>query len=189
MRRCARLNERWLFQIRLRSSVKQSPFIMSTPTLLSPGAGANLYDKVIGCWLGKAVGGTPFEGHDGPLDLTYYLPVPTGMLPNDDLDLQVVWACALDAMERPRVDRELLALAWQDHVEFPWDEYGVAKRNLALGLRPPFTGSYDNWFAHGFAQGDGLVDIKRLAINVKMAEFPVSGRAHACLRCRIQIVE
>lgn len=108
--------------------------------------------RVMGCWLGKAVGGTlgmPFEGHDGPLDLEFYEPVPTEMLPNDDLDLQVVWACILDQMDEPRVDRHVLAQAWRKHVHFPWDEYGVALRNMALGLKPPLTGSYDNWFAHG----------------------------------------
>lgn len=106
----------------------------------------------MGCWLGKAVGGTlgmPFEGQDGPLDLEFYRPVPTEMLPNDDLDLQVVWACVLDEMETPRVDRHLLAAAWQRHVHFPWDEYGVALRNYANGLHPPLTGAHDNWFSHG----------------------------------------
>lgn len=101
------------------------------------------------CWLGKAVGGTlgmPFEGHDGPLDLTFYRPVPTTMLPNDDLDLQVVWGCVLDQMAVPRVDRHVLAKAWLDHVEFPWDEYGVAVRNLKLGIKPPLSGAYDNYF-------------------------------------------
>lgn len=88
----------------------------------------------------------PFEGESGPLDLSFYTPVPTEMLPNDDLDLQVVWACVLDKMERPHVDRHLLAQAWLDHVQFPWDEYGVALRNLRNGLQAPLSGSYDNWF-------------------------------------------
>ena len=50
----------------------------------------NYRKKVMGCWLGKAVGGTlgmPYEGMDGPFDLSFYNPVPTGMVPNDDLDL------------------------------------------------------------------------------------------------------
>ena len=106
----------------------------------------------MGCWLGKAVGGTlgvPFEGQDGPLDVTFYEPVPTEMLPNDDLDLQVLWACVLDRMDDVRVDRHVLARAWRDHCGFPWDEYGVAKRNIAEGLTPPQTGSFDNWFTRG----------------------------------------
>ncbi len=35
--------------------------------------------KVLGAWLGKAVGGTlgqPWEGSTGPLNLSYYDPVP-----------------------------------------------------------------------------------------------------------------
>lgn len=32
---------------------------------------------------------------------------------------------------------------------FPWDEYAIAIRNLKNGIRPPFSGSYDNWFVDG----------------------------------------
>ncbi len=108
-----------------------------------------LHRRMMGCWLGKAVGGTlgmPFEGHDGPLELTFYDPVPTTSLPNDDLDLQVLWAYVLDKMETPRVSRHAFAQAWLDHVDFPWDEYGKAIRNLKMGFGPPWSGSYDNWF-------------------------------------------
>jgi ADP-ribosylglycohydrolase len=108
--------------------------------------------KVIGCWLGKAVGGTlgqPYEGTEGPLSLSFYDPVPSDMIPNDDLDLQVLWACVLDKMDSPRVDRQILADAWLKHVEFPWDEYGLAIRNLRNGIRPPYSGSYDNYFVRG----------------------------------------
>ncbi|MBN1347368.1 MAG: ADP-ribosylglycohydrolase family protein [Phycisphaerae bacterium] len=107
-------------------------------------------DKTLACWLGKAIGGTlgqPHEGKDGPLDLTFYDPVPEEAIPNDDLDLQVVWAMALAGEDRPRVDRNLLARAWQQHVTFPWDEYGAGLRNLANAIAPPLSGQYDNWFA------------------------------------------
>ncbi|MDR3708817.1 MAG: ADP-ribosylglycohydrolase family protein [Capsulimonadaceae bacterium] len=122
-------------------------------TTQSPVAPAinRLRDKIIGCWLGKAVGGTlgmPYEGHDGPLNLSFYNPVPREMLPNDDLDLQVVWACVLDKLSHVTVDRHILAQAWLDHVEFPWDEYGVAIRNLKLGLKAPLSGEYDNFFVN-----------------------------------------
>ena len=108
--------------------------------------------KVMGCWLGKAVGGTlgqPYEGCDGPLNLSYYEPVPTDMIPNDDLDLQVLWACVLNKMEKPVIDRKTFAVAWLNHVDFPWDEYGIAIRNLKIGISAPFSGSYDNWFKDG----------------------------------------
>jgi ADP-ribosylglycohydrolase len=108
--------------------------------------------KVIGCWLGKAVGGTlgqPYEGTEGPLCLSFYDPVPTDMIPNDDLDLQVLWACVMDKMDKPRVDRQVFADAWLEHVNFPWDEYGLAIRNIRNGIRPPYSGSYDNFFVRG----------------------------------------
>lgn len=118
------------------------------PTDLNP----SVRDRIQGCWLGKAVGGTlgqTFEGLSGPIDADFYFPVPDEMVPNDDLDLQVVYAAVLDALEAPRVDRHILADAWRKHVLFPWNEYGVAVRNLAEGLEPPYTGSYDNWFTCG----------------------------------------
>jgi hypothetical protein len=102
------------------------------------------HNKVMGCWLGKAAGGTlgqPYEGCDGPLNLTYYDPVPTDMIPNDDLDLQVLWAYILNNMENPVVDRDALADGWLKHVDFPWDEYGIAIRNLKMGVPAPYSGS------------------------------------------------
>jgi ADP-ribosylglycohydrolase len=111
-----------------------------------------LRDRIQGCWLGKAVGGTlgqTFEGLTGPLTADFYFPVPTEMVPNDDLDLQVLYACVLGESSAPVVDRHVFAAAWRDHVSFPWNEYGVGMRNLAEGLEPPYTGSYDNWFTKG----------------------------------------
>ena len=94
--------------------------------------------------------GMPWEGFDGPNELAFYDPVPTEMVANDDLDLQVLWACVLDEMgEDVRVDRHVLAEAWKTRVQFPWGEYGVCKRNLAMGLRPPASGSFDNWWIEG----------------------------------------
>ena len=125
---------------------------MSTTTLDSD----DLRRRVTGCWLGKAVGGTlgmPFEGVTDTLDLSFYDPVPAEMLPNDDLDLQVLWAAVLqrqlDSGEAVRVDRHDLAAAFLENVDFPFDEYGVAIRNLRLGLSPPWTGRCDNWFTNG----------------------------------------
>lgn len=107
--------------------------------------------RVVGCWLGKSIGGTlgmPYEGVRQTLSLTYYDPVPTQMLPNDDVDAQVIYAVLLDRMDQPRVDRHVLSAAWQ-HIGMSADEYGICKRNLRLGLLPPVTGSYDNPFTRG----------------------------------------
>jgi len=110
-------------------------------------------EKIMGGFLGKAAGGTlgqPWEGATGPLTLTYYNPVPTGMIPNDDLDLQVVWAVRLATDWQGRIDRQLFAKAWIENIIFPFDEYGVAIRNLKRGIKPPQCGEYDNFFVNGF---------------------------------------
>lgn len=58
-------------------------------------------DKVRACWLGKNIGGTlgcPLEGRRDVFDLDFYVhDIRTGSLPNDDLDLQLVWLLAAEA--------------------------------------------------------------------------------------------
>lgn len=108
--------------------------------------------KLLGAWLGKAAGGTlgqPWEGCRGPLELTFYDPMPTGMMPNDDLDLQVLWACRLNTDWNGVISRGNFEQAWLENIRFPFDEYGVALRNLKMGIHAPFSGCYDNWFRDG----------------------------------------
>lgn len=110
---------------------------------------ATLRRKIYGCWLGKAVGGTlgtPHEGKTGPLALSFYDPVPQGSLPNDDLDLQVVWLYYLRTAKATSVTPQILAQAWEKHVLFPFDEYAIARRNHAWGLSGPEQGASDNYF-------------------------------------------
>ena len=107
--------------------------------------------KVLGCWLGKAVGGTlggPVEGKPGPLTLTFYDPVPERMLPNDDLDLQVVWLEEIRRRGLP-INRRMMADAWTEHAHFWPDEYGVASDNLTRGIMPPASGAFNNDFGAG----------------------------------------
>ena len=76
----------------------------------SPPPVSRYRDRVTACWLGKAVGGTlgmPTEGRDGPFNFSYYDPVPTTMVANDDLDLQVLWAVLLSELDQPVVDRRV----------------------------------------------------------------------------------
>ena len=108
--------------------------------------------RVTACWLGKVVGGTlgsPVDGADGPHDFNFYSTPPDAMLPNGGLDLQLLYAAILAEAENVKVDRQVLAEAWREHVDYPWDEYAVAKRNITLGLAPPLTGAFDNWFNSG----------------------------------------
>ncbi len=61
-------------------------------------------DKVFGCFLGKTVCGTigaPFEGVKMPMEIPFKPEMINIMLPNDDLDLQVLW---LDVAEQKGPD-------------------------------------------------------------------------------------
>ena len=55
-------------------------------------------DKVYACWLGKNIGGTigtPYEGKRELLDVKGFKTEPGNPLPNDDLDLQLIWLKAM----------------------------------------------------------------------------------------------
>jgi len=110
----------------------------------------SLPDKVRGCWLGKNIGGTlggPFEGAKVCHDLSFYDPVPDKPLPNDDLDLQLVWLVMLESLggrEPTLTDFADAWLRWLRH--YPWDEYGICLWNLESGLRPPISGCFRNGY-------------------------------------------
>jgi len=104
-------------------------------------------DRVYACWLGKNIGGTlgmPFEGKKEPQDISFYTNLKPGEpAPNDDLDLQILW---LKAMEDNggRVDARILGNYWLKFVPVDWNEYGVGKKNMRMGLLPPLSGEFDN---------------------------------------------
>ena len=111
-----------------------------------------IHKKILSGLLGKAIGGTlgaPFEGSEKVRDLDFYDPVPEGMVPNDDLDLQIMYLVKLNEMENVKIDRFVLAEIFKNHNRFCFDEYNVALRNLRYGILPPHSGSYDNGFPHG----------------------------------------
>ena len=103
--------------------------------------------KVIGCFVGKCVGGTlgmKYEGQIQPNTVTYYDPVPTTMVPNDDLDLQVVNLETVLRTGLP-VSRYKLAETWRDHIsDGAPDEYGVAISNQRIKIGAPLSGKYRN---------------------------------------------
>ena len=107
--------------------------------------------KLHGCYLGKAVGGTlgmPREGTLTMAEVSYYDPVPDAMVGNDDLDLQVI---ALEVLRRYGlpVNAHDLAHCFTDHIRFYPDEYGVAAKNLSVGVYPPLSGKYGSRFGAG----------------------------------------
>jgi hypothetical protein len=107
-------------------------------------------DKVYGCWLGKCICGTigaPYEGYKGKMDVEFTPELFAEMLPNDDLDLQVLW---LDVIEQTGPDFTSLDLAKAFYDKYPPSpgEYATFKKNFELGLKPPFTGKFNNNFYH-----------------------------------------
>lgn len=104
-------------------------------------------DKVRACWLGKNIGGTlgaPFECIRGVYDISYYThDLSLGVLPNDDLDLQLVWLNAAEEYGK-NVNAEILGEYWISYVTADWSEYGAGKNNMRYGLMPPISGWYKN---------------------------------------------
>ena len=108
-------------------------------------------DKVRACWLGKNIGGTlgaPFEGTRGVFPISYYThDLSKGVLPNDDLDLQLVWLMAAESCGA-KLNSEVLGEYWLSFVCADWSEYGAAKGNMRFGLTPPVSGRYKNPYAN-----------------------------------------
>ena len=104
-------------------------------------------DKVRACWLGKNIGGTlgaPFECIRGVYDIDYYThDLSLGVLPNDDLDLQLLWLNAAEAYGKNLTAAEL-GEYWISYVSADWSEYGAGQNNLRYGLQPPISGWYKN---------------------------------------------
>jgi ADP-ribosylglycohydrolase len=111
------------------------------------------YNKVYGCWLGKNAGGTlgtPLEsgwGKEEMFDVWWYPKLQEGGLPNDDLELQLIWLQALEERGLDITARDL-AEYWLDCIVYNFDEYGLNKTNLKKGLVPPVSGYFNNWFKH-----------------------------------------
>ncbi|MBR7133731.1 MAG: ADP-ribosylglycohydrolase family protein [Clostridia bacterium] len=107
--------------------------------------------KMRGCWSGKNCGGTlgaPYECHRGVFDITDYPDNLNGeMLPNDDLDLQLLWLNAAEKYGR-HITSEILSEYWLDGVIADLSEYGVCRANLRRGILPPLSGYYNNPCMH-----------------------------------------
>lgn len=104
-------------------------------------------DKLHACWLGKNIGGTigtPYEGLREFQNVTGFSSPEGEPLPNDDLDLQLVWLRAVEEDGIKNFSTNNLAAAWLERITPHWNEYGICKTNLALGLLPPMSGEVDN---------------------------------------------
>ena len=108
-------------------------------------------DRVKGCFLGKTVIGTlgaPYEGVKMPMELKFDPAMIDTMLPNDDLDLQVLW---LEVVERKGLDFTSLDLlkAFCENCDYSPGEYAVMRKNYEKGIYPPYSGCFCNDFYIG----------------------------------------
>lgn len=105
----------------------------------------------MGCWLGKNAGGTlgePLEekfGRDEMFHVDWYPSLPKGGIPNDDLELQLIWLQVL-LQKGPGITSADLVEAWMDCIAYNFDEYGLSKENMQKGLMPPVCGWNNNAF-------------------------------------------
>lgn len=108
-------------------------------------------DKVYACWMGKNMGGTmggPYEGVRSTLDVKGFSTKQKEVLPNDDLDLQLVWLHAVE-FEGPRnITADVLGEYWLSFLTGYWNEYGIARRNMERKIVPPLCGEFQNAWKH-----------------------------------------
>lgn len=106
-----------------------------------------LKDKIHACWIGKNIGGTmgtPFEGRQQINDISGFSTPANVVLPNDDLDLQLVWLRAAEETGPYHLNAQVLGEHWLNYIPPHWNEYGIGKNNLRAGLLPPLSGEYHN---------------------------------------------
>jgi len=105
-------------------------------------------DQIYGGWIGKSMGGAAgarFEGTKEWLDLRPEEMLPPVVPPNDDLDMSVLWLKVLEE-KGMSLQPEDLADAWLKLCWYPFNEFGIFRRNWKLGIPPPASGQFNNQF-------------------------------------------
>ena len=104
-------------------------------------------DKVAACWIGKNIGGTmggPYEGVRDVLDIKGFKTKPKEPLPNDDLDLQLIWLHAIETEGPRNITAETLGEYWLSFIAACPNEYGITKSNMMRGMYPSISGGMEN---------------------------------------------
>lgn len=107
-------------------------------------------EKVAGCWIGKCLAGAigmPYEGVPYEVDI-HKGNIKIQDVPNDDLELQLIWLVALKK-HGTDLNAGHLGEFWLEHIPHGCDEYSIAQRNMRHGIMPPVSGWKDNCFADG----------------------------------------
>lgn len=111
-------------------------------------------DKAHGCWYGKCLGGAagaPVEGLKKSVEINDFSEIFDPDLPNDDLDLQLLWLDVLES-KGAKITSCDLADAWVEKCWYPFSEYGFFLKNYMRGIKPPYSGIINNSF---FKEGMG----------------------------------
>ena len=106
------------------------------------------FNKVYGSLIGKTVIGTlgaPFEGIKMPLELEFSPEMINTMLPNDDLDLQVLWLDAVECHGEKFTSYDLLR-RFSERCPYDPGEYSIMRKNYSRGVYPPLSGKFCNDF-------------------------------------------
>ena len=105
-------------------------------------------DKILGCWLGKNIGGTlgaPMECDTSMHNIEWFIKEPGGNpLPNDDLDLQLAWLVMAEFYGLEHLTSRYFGEMWINTIIGPWGEYSNCRYNCNCGFFPPLSGSCDN---------------------------------------------
>ena len=112
---------------------------------------AEYCDKVHAAWIGKNIGGTfggPYECRREYLDIKDFESKAGAPLPNDDLDLQLIWLHAIETLGPALVNAQTLGEMWMSFIPAHWNEYGNCKANMRAGLPAPISGDYHNEWKH-----------------------------------------
>lgn len=111
-------------------------------------------NKVHGGWFGKCLGGAagaPVEGFKRINEVDDFREIMNPDLPNDDLDLQLLWLEVLQKKGLSITGRDL-ADAWNQQCWYPMMEYGLFLKNYERGIYPPYSGEFNNPV---FREGNG----------------------------------
>ena len=106
-----------------------------------------LRDTIYAAWIGKNIGGTigaPYEGQNKLFDIKGFASEPGKPLPNDDLDLQLMWLFAMEQEGPWYFGARTLSEYWLLGIDPCWNEYGRGKANLCDGVIAPLSGELHN---------------------------------------------
>lgn len=103
-------------------------------------------DKVYGCFVGKAISGNigaPHEGVKMPMELPFLPEMINPDMPNDDLDLQILWLDVVEEKGANFTSRDLLE-RFVNYCKYSPGEYAIMRKNFNRGIMPPFSGKFCN---------------------------------------------